>query len=405
VEQTHALSKTIAAHDYERAMDLRGGSFREAFWTLRTLLRSRPEEPPPGQKRLRLAVMNCGAPAPGMNTAVRAAVRMGLDKGHVMLGISNGFQGMIEGQIEEMDWMSVNGWAPMGGSELGTNREVPSGRDFYAIARKIEEHEIDGLLIIGGWSGYQAAYQLYRERDNFPAFNIPVICLPATINNNLPGSELSIGADTALNSIAESVDKIKQSAVALRRCFVVEVMGRRCGYLALMGGLATGAERVYLHEEGVTLRDMQADLDQLVRGFKQGKRLGLLIRSENANDIYTTGFMSALFEEEGGGLFDVRQTILGHLQQGGDPSPFDRIQATRLAVKCIEYLIENAQTESPASAFIGMEAGGIQIHSIEEMPKMIDEVHQRPKKQWWMDLRTIARLMAQPVAPAQPEAQ
>jgi 6-phosphofructokinase 1 len=348
--------------------------------------------------------MNCGAPAPGMNTAVRAAVRMGLDKGHAVLGISNGFQGMIEGQIKEMDWMSVNGWAPMGGSELGTNREVPSGHDFYAIARKIEEHQIDGLLIIGGWSGYQAAYELYRQRESFSAFNIPIICLPATINNNLPGSELSIGADTALNSIAESVDKIKQSAVALRRCFVVEVMGRRCGYLALMGGLATGAERVYLHEEGVTLRDMQADLDQLVRGFKQGKRLGLLIRSENANDIYTTGFMSALFEEEGGGLFDVRQTILGHLQQGGDPSPFDRIQATRLAVKCIEHLIENAQDESPASAFIGMEAGGIQIHSIEEMPKIMDEVHQRPKKQWWMDLRTIARLMAQPVEPAQPEA-
>ena len=120
-------------------------------------------------------------------------------------------------------------------------------------------------------------------RPNFPAFNIPIICLPASINNNLPGSEFSIGADTALNSIVEAVDKIKQSAVATRRCFVVEVMGHWCGYLALMGGLATGAERVYIPEEGVTLRDMQVDVENLNRGFEAGKRLGLIIRAEYAN--------------------------------------------------------------------------------------------------------------------------
>ncbi|MBZ0299051.1 MAG: 6-phosphofructokinase, partial [Anaerolineae bacterium] len=214
--------------------------------------------------------------------------------------------------------------------------------------------------------------------------------------NNLPGSELSIGADTALNNIAWAVDRIKQSAIAQRRCFVVEVMGRRCGYLALMSGLATGAERVYLHEEGVTLRDLQADLDKLVEGFKHGKRLGLMIRNEHANPIYTSGFMAALFEEEGGELFDVRQTILGHVQQGGDPSPFDRIQATRLAARCVEFLIEHAQEENPTSAFIGLESGGIQIRNIEEMPRMIDDVNQRPKKQWWLDLRPIAHILALP---------
>jgi 6-phosphofructokinase 1 len=302
--------------------------------------------------------------------------------------------------------MSVNGWAPTGGSELGTSREVPTGPDLYAIARNIEKFEIQGLLIIGGFAAYEAAYHLYKERENFPAFCIPTICLPATINNNLPGSELSIGADTALNSIVEAVDKIKQSAVAQRRCFVVEVMGRRCGYLALMSGLATGAERVYLHEEGVKLRDLQADLDRLIAGFKAGKRLGLMIRNESANPIYTSGFMCSLFEEEGGALFDVRQTILGHLQQGGDPSPFDRIQATRLAIKCVDFLIENASTGECTSAFIGLQAGGIQINSIEEMPRIIDPANQRPKKQWWLDLQPIAKLLAQPgpaVKPEQPE--
>jgi 6-phosphofructokinase 1 len=208
----------------------------------------------------------------------------------------------------------------LGGSELGTNRKVPDGKELYAIARTMEKENIQGLLVVGGYTGYQAAHRLFEARRTFPAFNIPIVCLPASINNNLPGSELSIGADTALNNLVEAVDKIKQTAVALRRCYVVEVMGRQCGYLAMMSGLATGAERVYLNEEGVKLRDLLDDLEQLIAGFKHGKRLGLLIRNENANPIYTTGFMCSLFEEEGDNLFDVRQTILGHVQQGGDPS-------------------------------------------------------------------------------------
>jgi 6-phosphofructokinase 1 len=396
VEKTHSVAKAIEAHDYETAMKLRGNSFIEAYRTLRTMLRSLPHEPKPGQKRLRLAVLHVGAPAPGMNTAVRAAVRIGMDKGHIMLGVRHGFVGLAEGEIEEMPWMSVNGWASLGGCELGTHRGVPRGSDIYNIARSIERHKIDGLLIIGGWEGYQAAYNLYSQRDNFPAFNLPIVCLPASISNNLPGSELSVGADTALDNIIESVDKIKDSAVALQRCFVVEVMGRRCGYLALMGGLATGAERVYLHEEGVTLDDLREDVEKLNYGFEHGKRLGLMIRNENANQVYNTAFMVALFEEEGQDLFDVRQSILGHLQQGGRPSPFDRIQATRLATRCINYLIEQADQNSNQSAFIGLQGPAIQFHNLQDFERMSDVKNHRPKEQWWMDLRPIATVLAQP---------
>jgi 6-phosphofructokinase 1 len=396
VRQTHAVADLIAACDYEKAMDMRGGSFRESFRTARTLMRALPHPPEPGQKRLRLVVLNCGAPAPGMNTAVRAAVRLGTDKGHIMLGVKNGFQGMIDGHIQEMGWMSVAGWGTRGGAELGTNRKVPSKAEFYAIARRLEENNIQGILMIGGWAGYQAAYQLYKERQNFPAFNIPIICLPAAINNNLPGSELSIGSDTALNNIVEVVDKIKQSAVAVRRCFVVEVMGRYCGYLALMSGLATGAERVYLHEEGATLADLQADLSHLREGFQKGKRLGLLIRNENANRVYTTEFMCSLFGEEGRDLFDVRQAILGHLQQGGDPTPFDRIQATRFAARCIEFLVDEADKAAPAGAFMGLQAGRVQFFDLEDLPRLVDADFQRPRTQWWLELRPIAKIMALP---------
>jgi 6-phosphofructokinase 1 len=396
VEKSHEATRAMEAGDYHRALELRGNSFQEAFQTYKTMLRSLPHTPRPDQRRLRLAVIHSGSPAPGMNTAVRAAVRLGLDKGHIMLGIRNGFPGLIAGDVCEMNWMSVNGWAPMGGCELGTNRHIPMGSDFYGIARAIETHHIEGILVIGGSTAYQSAHKLLIERSNFPAFDIPVVLLPATINNNLPGSDLSIGADTALNNIVEAVDKIKQSAVASRRCFVVEVMGRSCGYLALMSGMASGAERVYLNEEGVTLRDLQIDVDMLIKGFSAGKRLGLIIRNERANEVYNTAFMCALFEEEGKDLFDVRQSILGHMQEGGNPSPFDRIQATRLATRCIDYLIDQAENKTNNCAFIGLQGKEIKFHDLQDLPRMIDVEKQRPKEQWWLSLLSIAKVLAQP---------
>lgn len=396
VEKTHQVAKAIAAHNYEQAMDLRSPSFKEAFRVLRTFGRALPHPPQPGAMRCRIAVMNAGAPSPGMNTASRAVVRLGLDKGNIMLSIQNGFEGLINGDVREMDWNSVNGWGSMGGSELGTNRHVSKGGELYAMARTIENNQIQGLVIIGGISGYENSYKMLTERLNYPAFNIPIVLLPASINNHLPGSELAIGADTALNSIIEAVDKIKQSAVAARRVFVVEVMGRYSGYLALMSGLATGAERVYINEEGVTLKDLQRDVETLIEGFKGGKRLGLMIRNEYANPIYDTRFMAALFEQEGGNLFDVRTAILGHLQQGGDPSPFDRILAIRLANRCVDYIDEKVSTGSSDSAFIGLVGSKIDFHPLEDFLRMFDEANQRPKQQWWMDLRTIACLLAQP---------
>ena len=393
---THAVAEASEAQNFTEAMHLRGKGFRESFDIVRTMVRALPHPPTPGQRRMRIAVLNAGGPAPGMNTAVRTAVRLGTDKGHIMMGVNNGFRGLTEGDIKEMDWMSVSGWAPRGGAELGTNRYVPNGSDFYAIARNLEEHNIDGLLMIGGWTGYESVLKMYERRSTFPANNIPMVCLPASINNNLPGAELSVGADTALNSIVNAVDKIKQSAVASRRVFVVEVMGHNCGYLALMSALATGAERVYINEEGITSADLIQDLNELVTGFSRGKRLGLMIRSENANPVYTTSFMRALFEEEGGDLFDVREAILGHMQQGGDPSPFDRILATRLASHAIDYLEKQIEESDPISACIGQIGGSLVFTNIEDVPRMYDIENTRPKKQWWMDLRPVMRVLAKP---------
>lgn len=394
VDKTRAVASAIEAKDYDRAMGLRSSSFKEAFGTLKTMVRALPHDPDPKQRRMRIAILNAGAPAAGMNTAGRAAVRLGLDQGHRIFGVDNGFDGFAKNQVHEMHWMSVSGWASLGGSVLGTSRKIPARSDLYGIARSIEENQIDALIVVGGWAGYQGVHTLMDERKNFSAFNIPMICIPASISNNLPGTEFSLGADTALNNIVEAVDKIKQSAVASRRVFVVEVMGHSCGYLGLMSGMATGAERVYINEEGITLKQLANDIETLNRGFDTGKGLGLFIRSENANAIYSTDFICSLFEEEGRSTFDVRPAVLGHLQQGGDPSPFDRIQAARLVKLSLDHLIQQIEEGTTQCSFIGLQAGKINFHDMRDFERMVDFDTQRPSNQWWLRLKPITDVMS-----------
>ncbi len=396
VDSTRKISDFMKVHDYEKVFELRGEGFQNTYNILQTLLQAEPKPRKANGDNYRIAVMHSGAPAPGMNTVIRAAVRWGSDQGQTMLGVYNGFPGLIKGDLKELSWMDVRGLVGLGGAEFGTNRSLPAEGDYYRVARTIEEQGIDALLIIGGEAGYEGAYEIYRRQKDYPNFQIPIVCLPTTIDNDRPGSELSIGADTALNSIVWAVDQIKQSAVASRRCFVVETMGRYCGYLALMGGLATGAERVYIHEEGITLHDLQDDVDHLVTGFSGGKRLGLLVRNESAHPVYTTDFMVRLFEVEGKEAFDVRQAILGHLQQGGNPSPFDRVQGTKLAVHSIDFLLDRLREGNPSQVFIGLEGGKIQFTEMADYPRLADQEFGRPKTQWWMDLRPIARVLAQP---------
>ena len=396
VRNTQAVNEAIRSLDFAQASKLRGRSFEENFRILRTMVRALPHPPRPGMRRLRLAVLNASGLAPGMNAAVRAAVRLALDRGHYVLGVRNSFHGLVDNDLFEFDWMGVNGWARMGGAELGTNRRQLAPSDYYAIARTIEERKIDGLLVIGGWSGYNTALQMLKGRENFPAFDLPIILMPATINNNLPGTELCVGADTALNSIVDAMNKIKQSAVASQRCFVVEVMGKYCGYLALMSMVATGAERAYLTERGITLDDLRADVRLLNTGFAEGKRLGVMIRNEKAHPIYTTDFIAQLFEAEGGDLYEVRTAVLGHLQQGGDPTPFDRILATRYAYRCIQYLEEKAYAGDNEVACVGITGSEYAITPLVDALRSYDVAMERPKQQWWLSLEPMARMLAQP---------
>jgi 6-phosphofructokinase 1 len=346
----------------------------------------------------RIALLHVGGLAPGMNAAAAAAVRLGLDRGHTMLGINGSFRGLMEGDVRELTWGDVEGWTIRGGAELGISRHVPSVKDLYAISRGLEEQRINGLLIIGGWDAFEAVCTMRRERLRYPAFEIPTIYLPATIDNNIPNSELSVGADSALNVIVDSIDRVRLAGTATRRCFVVETMGGRCGYLALMGGLSGGAVRVYLHEEGIALKQLANDVERMVESFRVGQRLFLAVMNEKASPMYTSDFLCRLFEQESQGLFDAREVVLGQTQQGAGPSPFDRILGTRLAAHSIGWLSHQIDTGDTDGVVIGLHEGKVRMLALREAEELADWEHRRPAQQWWMQLRPIIDVLADRLA-------
>ena len=182
-----------------------------------------------------------GAPAGGMNAATRTAVRYCLRQGHTPIGIHNGFPGLLDDDLLELSWLGVDNWVSRGGSELGTNRKLPD-MDIGAVASKFQEYGFDAFMMIGGFEAFSALLILDTNRKHYPAFNIPMVHLPATISNNVPMTEHSLGSDTSLNALVDACDAIKQSASASRnRVFVVETQGGRCGYIATAGALAVSA--------------------------------------------------------------------------------------------------------------------------------------------------------------------
>ena len=391
IDNTRAVAGFIERGEYDKAIAARGESFGKAIELFAEL--SQPVSPSTtGAKRV--AILHCGGLAPGMNAAASAAVRLGLEAGLCPLGVTGGFPGLLNGAISELGWADVEGWLGEGGAELGTRRHIPTQEELYGVARTIEAHDIDALLIVGGFNAYRAGYLLTTERTRYPAFNIPIICVPASIDNNLPGAELSIGADTALNNAVWALDRVKQSASASRRCFVAEVMGRRCGFLAFMSGLAAGAERVYLHEEGVTLNSLVHDIDEMKQAFDAGRRLYLVVRNEEASEHYTTNVLARLFEEEGGDAFDVREAHIGHMQQGGSPSPFDRLLATRLVSYAIDQLLEQFAKGRRDASFVGLVEGRMTRGNLAHLPEDADLTIRRPVEQWWMALRPAIDIMA-----------
>ncbi|XP_070842655.1 ATP-dependent 6-phosphofructokinase, platelet type isoform X4 [Chaetodon trifascialis] len=403
VQMTQEVQKAMDEKRFEEAVKLRGRSFENNLKTYKLLAHRKPESELP-TSNFNVAVLNVGAPAAGMNAAVRSAVRVGISEGHKMFAVSDGFEGLWKGQIKEIKWADVGGWTGQGGSLLGTKRTLPA-KHIDKIAEQMRKHNINALLIVGGFEAFESLLQLYEARATYEEFCIPMCMLPATISNNVPGTDLSIGADTALNAIVETCDRIKQSASGTkRRVFIIETMGGYCGYLASVGGLAAGADAAYIYEEPFDIRDLQANVEHLTEKMKTSIQRGLVLRNENCNDNYTTDFIYQLYSEEGKGVFDCRKNVLGHMQQGGAPSPFDRNFGTKISAKAMQWVTKKltetfrqgrvfANSED-SCCLLGMRRRALVFQPVVQLKDETDFVHRIPKEQWWLKLRPLMKILA-----------
>ncbi len=276
-----------------------------------------------------IGVLTSGGDAPGMNAAIRAVTRAAIFQGWKVYGIYRGYEGLINGYIKELSTESVSNTIQRGGTILKTTRsdEFRTDEGMNKAYENMKKFGIDALIVIGGNGSLSGAQRLAREHD------VTVIGLPGTIDNDLYGTDSTIGYDTALNTIVDCVDKIRDTATSHDRIFFVEVMGRDAGFLAQNSAIAAGAEAAIIPED-------KTDVDQLAHYIERGIR-----KSKNSSIVIVS-------EKDGGAMhyaervrkeypqFDVRVSILGHLQRGGRPSAFDRILASRLGVAAIEALNE-----------------------------------------------------------------
>ena len=275
----------------------------------------------------RVAVMTSGGDAPGMNAAIRAVVRAGLENGIEVYGIRQAYTGLISGDMHLMTSRDVSGILQRGGTILQTarNEEFKTPQGQRKALRRLNEHEIEGIVVIGGDGSLRGALALHR-------LEVPVVGIPASIDNDIWGTNTSIGVDTALNTILDALDRLRDTATSHNRAFVLEVMGRNCGYLALMGSILGGAEVVITPEKPISMEDVAVSMED---AYVRGKSHAIAVIAEGA-PYKTTDLVSFLDQKHLG--FEIRLTILGHIQRGGSPTAFDRLLATRMGVRAIEML-------------------------------------------------------------------
>ncbi|KAF3818758.1 hypothetical protein GH733_012175 [Mirounga leonina] len=453
VQMTQDVQRAMDERRFKDAVRLRGRSFESNLNTYKRLAIKLPDDQIV-KSNCTVAIINVGAPAAGMNAAVRSAVRVGISDGHKMLAIYDGFEGFAKGQIKEIGWGDVGGWTGQGGSILGTKRTLP-GKSLEDIAIQMRKHSINALLIIGGFEAYLGLLELSAARDKYEELCVPMVMVPATVSNNVPGSDFSIGADTALNTITdafesailfadvrdrhqefcvpicvlpatisnsvpgtdlsmgsdtglnavvETCDRIKQSASGTkRRVFIIETMGGYCGYLANMGGLAAGADAAYIFEEPFDIRDLQSNVEHLTEKMKTTIQRGLVLRNESCSENYTTDFIYQLYSEEGKGVFDCRKNVLGHMQQGGAPSPFDRNFGTKISARAMQW-ISTKLKEAPGKGrrfmsddsicVLGISKRNLLFQPVAQLRQETDFEHRIPKEQWWLKLRPLMKILA-----------
>ncbi|KAI1747451.1 phosphofructokinase-domain-containing protein [Xylaria castorea] len=418
VAETKEVAKLIDAQRFNEAMALRDTEFSDQYksYAMSANMGWGDVYEVKENERMRIGFINVGAPAGGMNAAIRAGVAYCRARGHEPVAIHNGFAGLARhhgdaplGAVRPFDWLEVDGWASKGGSEIGTNRELPEESGMELIAELIKKYKFDALFLIGGFEAFHAISQLRKARSQYPSLCIPFTLLPATISNNVPGTEYSLGSDTCLNELVAYCDKIKQSASATRRrVFVIETQGGRSGYVALLAGLSVGASAVYIPEEGISLQMLTADVMHLKEVFAKDKgqtRAGrLVLINEKASKTYNAKLIADIMREEAHNRFESRDSIPGHVQQGGVPSPMDRCRAVRLAIKCIQHLEkigpkgyerpEKISQDSFSASVIGIKGADVIFSSMQDLEENeTDWKNRRPTAAHWMGMKSIVDIL------------
>lgn len=294
----------------------------------------------------RIGVLTSGGDSPGMNAAIRAVARKAIYHNIDVYGVYYGFSGLISNQIEKLEIGSVGDIIHRGGTMLYTARceEFKTLEGQKKAIEHLKKNGIEGLIVIGGDGSFRGAQKLVE-------LGFPTIGIPATIDNDIPGTDFTIGFDTALNTVIEAIDKIRDTATSHERTYVIEVMGRNAGDLALWSGLAAGAETILIPEEPYDFKEI---VERLQRGYARGKKHSIIILAEGVGRGFKFGK-----EIQDATNFETRVTVLGHLQRGGSPSAIDRVLASRLGGKAVELLLEGQ-----AGKMVGMEQNQITHHDI-----------------------------------------
>ncbi|MCL2014553.1 MAG: 6-phosphofructokinase [Oscillospiraceae bacterium] len=312
----------------------------------------------------RIGVLTSGGDAPGMNAAIRAVTRMSIKLGHEVYGIYRGFNGLINGDIKQIGKRMVSGIIQRGGTILYTARcpEFKEEEGLQKAKQQCIEHGIDGIVVIGGDGSFRGARDL-SERG------IPCIAIPGTIDNDIACTDYSIGFDTAINTVAQMVDKLRDTTQSHNRCSIIEVMGRRAGYIALQAGISCGAEYIIVPEGKLNIKEV---IKKIQSTLEHGKQHFIIMITEGIGDVHT---MARMIEEFGG--VEARTTILGHVQRGGNPTVKDRVAASQLGYHAA-CLID----KGIGNRVVGFDRGEIVDHDIAEALEM--------KREFSNDLYDIA---------------
>jgi len=295
----------------------------------------------------KIAVLTSGGDAPGMNAAIRAVVRKAGYHGVGVVGVSRGFTGLIEGDFKTLDIASVGDIIQRGGTILLTARsdEFLKEEGQRKAVANLEREGIEGLIVIGGDGSFRGASRL-------SSLGVATVAIPATIDNDIPCTDYTIGFDTTVNTVVDAINKIRDTATSHERVFVIEVMGRNSGFIALTAGLAGGAESILIPEMGY---DLDVVVDKIVRGHNRGKLHSIIIVAEGAgNAIEISREIKEMTQ------LDVKVTILGHIQRGGSPTAFDRVTASRMGAKAVELLLTGK-----TNRMVGIQSGNIVHYDID----------------------------------------